>query len=598
MSFKDKFINIAWWWFQKANTATNYLIWNNKFWFDKAVWKRFEKLTKFSQLTSWGKIFIMFIVLFLLTSNLISWIIKLLTITTFDIWVYNSNDFNEKISTFTNEKRSQIIEKLVSNSAVFPIKELNDMTIWSATDWSNLMDKNISNYKNWNILLKSLWDNNWELILSVLDKQKQAYNTYWNWFDIFLYSDDLVQIDNNKNFNFFKDLFVWWNNSNLMKVSCLQKQNKNIRSIRTDWVCWNMWTYLALKEFMLEQEDTSIAFPLKQKDWKILYLKKYNDWTKIMTQEYNLFLNKILYWKNIVYLYWKDVWFFWWSLDNQSRWIKQAYYFSPIFNWVTNVNNFEKYKELILLPTDVDRTVLSDTKFSISTWTVNNTTWVNNSWTNVWVWTTNLDLSSQLISQWWTKEIEDWLYMTEKLLQSLIEWYITYMTDIIFSKSNVIWVNWDQCLLKNSFWSYLIYKWNQCETLTKMKTKLTSWTYKINTIVNWWDNLNVSSIEKMQIDIPMFWLWLDKMWFRIMWFAPIDGWYEIVLRNYAFTPKDSYNENKTWDILASNILWWSLMFLVFLSYLLFYNTFFVLWTMQLALSYNKYLEELWVIPKG
>ncbi len=533
---------------------------------------------------------------------MISFISDTMHVKSYKVGVYTDEEYDKTFASSSShldiEKQYEILEKIVDNNGLIPLKKLDD---------EKMRKKSLSTYSNGNMILRPMWDDMGARLIAMLAKEKNWYKQYGNRFNTMIYDTSVTQFWGEKNFNPFKDLFVrsGWGMS---KISCLKKTADDKRYIYYDDACGKMGTYLAMKEFLLEKEDQSIAFPITLSNGDNLFIKKFQDnpegetteWnTLVHTREYDLFVQKIVKDKNLEYIFGKSASIIDWGMEKQIKWLKKAYYFDRFFDDVWNLPNNKQLANHILIPSDIDMKYKLDKDSTPASSTTNTT----DKDANASVDTDNKDnkdnkdTAKKIIDTIETsKEIEEWYKITSELMREVVKWFNTYMSDIIFNKYNKIATTTNNsCIIRNNYGSFLIYQKDDCAKVIATHKKIVNQNiYSIDTLVDTDEEMKIGKVKNINFAIPQVWIGFDKMWFRITGFeqkgADADSnQYDVVLRNYYFEAKDGANLN---GLGQSQVLGFGTMGIVFIGYLAEYSVLFILLTIAIGLLYNHYLESL------
>lgn len=553
---------------------------SNFYWKAIEAWKwKFSALVNFLSLSQVWSMLIISILILTTTLWVLTTISNSMSTSVYEIKFYSTQEAEEKFQSTNIEDNFKTISKLITFWSTFTYSFLKN-SWFSTNEWSwlyELMKKNIKNYNNNNLNFDESTNTK---MMNNIKKIQTKYWLFWTHFDKFLFHDKTSKINMWSNFSnkyLFKDYFInkWW----LLKISCLLPQLWWKRTISNVWECSNIWYYIALKEFLLENSDIEIAFPISTENWNEIYLKKFNEnwWITSWFQKFKDFLEQ----KEISNLFY--VWEYW-KKNSLINWIKKTYFYQLVFDWIFsdtlwiefinwntiwlidrkmnwNSDNIKKEKQQ-----EEENKIKNKEKIEI----------YEDNWNYYVDWLNELELAQ--LNYVITRRITDNLFTS---FDHVLHWILEIENEITNDS------NW--CLMKLKQWWYVL-KYDTdyiCELIQEMK-----WS---NTIKNFFDkiqerteNLWSDQISTVNFKIPIFWMWFSKWmtWFWVLWVQKINWKDFLALKKFYFQ-----HEN-VWDDSVSQlwtIIWWSIWFVFIVFYFSFYITilliiWLILWMLYINLS--------------
>lgn len=485
---------------------------------------------------------------------------KTLNTQVYEIKFYTTEEAEEKFGWWT-EDSLLTIKALIWFWSIFTYNFLIENWNWFSIDTLyELVWENIKNYNSNNLNFDQIWDKNQDLILNV-KRINSKYNLFWNNFNQYIFQNTKV---NDSKWDILKDIFSNGWNWNYTKLSCL---NRNKDWKRTIWCSDDIWYYIALKEFLLEENDIDITFPLSIKTestdwisltseewWDKIYLKKFNKYWEF-TSAYNNFIN-FLKNKNITNIFYISWWF---SNKNELlTWFKKVYFYKEIFDWalkdqelsnyflnnsmqiisdnfwqnIIDLNNINSWNywpwSVAWMNTDNNNTNTNNT--NLTTWKKDNKDkWkenkkedTNNSWIIIsteiseenWDQTFHINNLNEI-----NKSNVNYI-ITRNLTESTWKTFNNVLTLILDIDNQVEDNNWE-CYLIINWWKYwLRYDYSICESIKKMKWQTSDSSLMQKFIWTKDDNISNENITSINFQIPT-WTWIKIInnWWIWIWVA-------------------------------------------------------------------------------
>lgn len=547
------------------------------------VWKwKFWALVNFLSLSQVWSMLIISILILTTTLWVLTSISSSMNTSVYEIKFYSTEEAEEKFQSTNTEDNFKTIKKLISFWSTFTYSFLKK-SWFTLNEWDwlyELIKSNINNYNKNNLNFDESTNTK---MMNNIKKIQTKYWLFWSHFDKFLFHDQMSQINMWWSFSnkyVLKDYFInkWW----LLKVSCLLPQLWWKRTISKTWECSNIWYYVALKEFLLENSDIDIAFPISTEDWNEIYLKKFTEnwWLTWWFQKFKDFLES----KNISNLFY--VWEYW-KKNSLIDWIKKTYFYQLVFDWIFSDSiwiEFINWNTMWLI--DRRMTWQSDQKNEKKEEEIENKKdkkkWKDKieiyeeNWSFYVDWLNELEIAQ--LNYNITRRITDNLFTS---FDSVLEW----MLEIDNTISNDS--NW--CLMKLTKWWYII-KYDTdylCDLIKEMKwsTEIKSFFDKIQERT---ENFWADEISTVNFQIKAFWMWFTDWltWFWTLWVQKINWKDFLALKKFYFQHDDLWDDS-VWRLWT--IIWISIWFVFIVFYFSFYITIFfiislILWMLYINLS--------------
>ena len=513
----------------------------------------------------------------------------------YEIKFYTTEEAEEKFWYDNVEDNTIIIEQLLNFWSVFTYDYLNNFYWWVSWNWndervanwellSDLVEKNINNYNNDKLNFDQIWDTNTELITNI-KKIRTKYNLFWNSFNNYIFQNsktDILDSTWNISWNVFKDI-LQYNWSTYTRISCLMK-NQDTRTINENWICSWIWYYVALKEFLLEQNDINISFPIEinnkdldisinWKSWQKLYIKKFKEnWQ--FTETYNIFIS-FLNEKNITNIFYV-------TKNNKEweflKWLKKTYFYEDVFKWVledeslSNLwswNSIELFNIRQINKSDTENNKKNNTNYDQIMITENNQ---EENWQSFEI--NNVDIKTISILNY---------SLTKDLTTRLWNSFNNVLTIMLNSENEITNWNWECIMKNNTNQQYVKYDSINCNSIINMK-----WWNVDNSLIwkfLWTDseeNITYNKISTVNYEIPWFWISIDwnTAWIYVAWIQKWDNRDFYWLKKIYF-PQSEKRDIWTWPWQNSRqyiinklfqivwpVLWLAFIFLYYWSYMI------------------------------
>ncbi len=507
----------------------------------------------------------------------------------YEIKFYTTEEAEEKFWYDNVEDNTIIIKQLLNFWSVFTYDYLNNFYWWVSWNWndervanwellSDLVKKNINNYNNNKLNFDQIWDTNTELITNV-KKIRTKYNLFWNAFNNYIFQNSKTDISDstwNISWNVFKDILQ--NNwTTYTRISCLMK-NWDTRTINESWICSWIWYYVALKEFLLEQNDINISFPIEinnkdldisinWKSWQKLYIKKFKEnWQ--FTETYNIFIS-FLNKKNITNIFYV-------TKNNKEweflKWLKKTYFYEDVFKWVledeslSNLwswNSIELFNIRQINKSNTEDNKKNNTNYDQIMITENNQ---EENWQSFEI--NNVDIKTISILNY---------SLTKDLTTRLWNSFNNVLTIMLNSENEIRNWNWECVMKNNTNQQYIKYDSINCNSIINMK-----WWNVDNSLIwkfLWTDseeNITYNKISTVNYEIPALWIAIDwnTAWIYVAWIQKWDNRDFYWLKKIYF-PQSEKKDIWTWQNVINwlfsiiwPVLWFTFIFLYYWTYMI------------------------------
>lgn len=498
--------------------------------------------------------------LFILFSQLSIVLRKNFSVLTFPISTYTTelaeeliwNVSDEEWSSEDNWKAYAIADKIIEWGWL-----ISPWYLWkfSTDDSKTIIDKNFSQYSQWwfELSLAKWSDKDWYewRIAELLTKIKAQEKDFWDAYKKIFLSDETKK-------------YLWeveWELratypiiSNNEPVTCL-KNNWGKWEIETAGICARKWMYLALRSYLLESLDKTIAFPMVYWENKKVYLKKF-DANGNFTNWYLKFID-FLKEKRISDMFFQDINF---SIMNNGV--------DRVSIALKNVAAFNLVYEDIFKRRDTTKEMkyVDSTLYTISSQESHHLPkFVTLKQEKAWEEKEKKDLDfdeNGIITVVWNENDKNTIAfeLVNSILSPLVSHSYNYFNDILNDTQN-IQLQYDNskqegCVLTLwGWWWQIIYPTINCDGIQNMlwiqnNVVKTGWG-----IVEWalnkasetvdgllTNNNRVQNVKWVNFRIPAFWVMsVNGNWvgFWIRGIEETDTWHQLVVKNFLL--------NITWD---------------------------------------------------